>query len=134
MGGGEMNSIEIVTLVTAIVGAVCGICGAVLGIINTWSQVSRNRVRLKVIPKLAYMTGANNVIKGDRRNEEFQRHLANQGATSRWCIEVINLSAPSPLLFLTLGSEEPTGCGNGFFAPRHPSARVGPPVLSRERR
>jgi hypothetical protein len=87
-----VRPLEIVTLVTAIVGAVCGICGAVLGIINTWSQVSRNRVRLKVVPRVAYMTGGNNVITGDRPSD-FQDHLANQGARARWCVEVINLSA-----------------------------------------
>jgi hypothetical protein len=40
-----------VTLITAIVGAVCGIAGAILGIINTWQQLRRDKVRLKIIPK-----------------------------------------------------------------------------------
>jgi hypothetical protein len=87
-----MTSMQIITLVTAIVGAICGICGAVLGIINTWSQLSRNRVRLKVIPKLAYMVGGNDVMAGVR-SCEYQQDLSNKGTPSRLCIEVINLSA-----------------------------------------
>jgi len=39
------------TLITAIVGAVCGVAGAMLGVINTWHQMRRDKVRLKVVPK-----------------------------------------------------------------------------------
>ena len=39
-----------VTLATAIVGAVCGVTGAILGVINIWHQMRRNRVRLKITP------------------------------------------------------------------------------------
>ncbi len=87
-----MKPLEELTLVTAIIGAACGISGTILGIINTWSQLSRNRVRLKVIPKLAYMVGGNNIIAGVRR-DKIQRQLTSKGAPSRWCIEVVNLSA-----------------------------------------
>ena len=52
-----MNGTNI-TFVTAIVGAVCGILGAVLGIINTWHQVNRNKIRLKVTPTHVIPVGA----------------------------------------------------------------------------
>ncbi len=42
--------IQAITLGTAIVGAICGVTGAVLGVISTWHQVQRNKVRLKVTP------------------------------------------------------------------------------------
>ena len=48
-------------------------------------------MRLKVIPKLAYMVGGNNIIAGVKRHQ-IQRQLASKGAPSRWCIEVVNLS------------------------------------------
>jgi hypothetical protein len=87
-----MRTIEIITLVTAIIGAVCGICGAVLGILNTWSQLSRNRVRLKVVPKLAFMVSSNDVITASKPTRLYKEMLAS-GTPSRWCIEIINLSA-----------------------------------------
>jgi len=85
-----MSAIQIVTLVTAIVGAVCGMCGAILGIINTCTQLSRNRVRLKVIPKRGYMVGGNTVITGVYADELSQQY-SEQNVPSLWCIEVINL-------------------------------------------
>jgi hypothetical protein len=39
-----------ITLITAIIGAVCGVSGAVLGVINTWNLLTKNKVRLKVTP------------------------------------------------------------------------------------
>lgn len=47
-----MNESGNLTLITAIVGVVCGVLGAALGIINTWSLFSRNRVKLLVKPTL----------------------------------------------------------------------------------
>lgn len=44
-----MNT-ELVTIVTAIIGAVCGVFGMVLSLFNTSYQVNRNKVRLKVLP------------------------------------------------------------------------------------
>jgi len=85
-----MKPIEIVTLVTAIVGAVCGIFGAVLGIINTWSQVSRNRVRLRVVPKMAFMVDGG-IITGTKATNQLKQLICSQ-TPSRWCIEVVNLS------------------------------------------
>lgn len=63
-----------ITLITAIIGAVCGVSGAILGIINTCHQLSRNKLRLKVIPSHAIPVGA----------------YANSGIN--FGIEVINLS------------------------------------------
>lgn len=52
-----MTHTELITLVTAIVGAVTGLLGAVLGIMNTWNQLSKNRVRLKIVPSHALPVG-----------------------------------------------------------------------------
>jgi hypothetical protein len=87
-----MTSIQIVTLVTAIVGAVCGICGAVLGVINTWSQLSRNRVRLKVTPKVAYSVSETKVVACSKPTD-LQARIAEAGSPSRLCVEIVNLSA-----------------------------------------
>ena len=61
---------------TWIIGVTLGIAllGAVLGIINTCHQLSRDRVKLKVIPK---------IVRIVRSDESSGPHL---------CIEVINLS------------------------------------------
>lgn len=44
-------TMESITLVAAIVGVVGGITGSILGIINTWQLLRRNKVRLKVVPQ-----------------------------------------------------------------------------------
>jgi len=80
-----MTTLQLATLATAIL-------GAVLGIINTWHQLSKDKVRLRVVPKMAFMTGPAEVMIGDRPHsmaEEFRR----RGTPRRLCVEVINLSA-----------------------------------------
>ena len=42
------------TLITAIAGLVFGSVGAVLGILNTWRALVRDRIRLRVIPMSLY--------------------------------------------------------------------------------
>lgn len=49
---------ETITLITAIVGAVCGITGAVLGIMNTWNQMQRKSVKIKILPTHVIPVGA----------------------------------------------------------------------------
>lgn len=49
---------ENITLITAIVGGACGLLGAVLGIINTWNQMRKNKIRLKVTPIHAIPVGS----------------------------------------------------------------------------
>lgn len=70
-----MTALQLVTLVTAIIGAACGILGAVLGIINMWHQLSKDAVRLKILPAHALPVG--------------------HGGAGEWTlsIEVVNLSA-----------------------------------------
>ena len=81
-----------ITLVTAIIGVVCGIFGMILGIINTWHQISKNRVRLKVIPKIAFDIDANNTLTVDRHNKSVSDRVS-KGVPFRLCVEVTNLSA-----------------------------------------
>lgn len=70
-----MTTLQLVTLTTAIIGAACGTLGAVLGIINMWHQLSKDAVRLKILPAHALPVG--------------------HGGAGEWTvsIEVINLSA-----------------------------------------
>ena len=41
---------QTITLATAILGAAAGLTGAVLGVLNTWRNISRGKVKLKVRP------------------------------------------------------------------------------------
>jgi hypothetical protein len=41
-----------ITLITAIAGLVFGFVGAVLGVMNTWREINRDRVRVRVVPVL----------------------------------------------------------------------------------
>ena len=70
-----MSTLQLVTLITAIIGAGCGILGAVLGIINMWHQLSKDAVRLRILPAHALPVG--------------------RGGPGKWTlsIEVVNLSA-----------------------------------------
>lgn len=58
-----MNKYNII-LITAIIGAVCGLLGAVLGIINTWNYIRRNKIRLKIIPIHVILPGSTNIDFG----------------------------------------------------------------------
>ena len=49
---------ESITLTIAIIGAVCGVTGVVLGIVNTWRQLRRDKVRLKIVPSHVIPVGA----------------------------------------------------------------------------
>lgn len=86
-----MTTIETITLTTAIIGAVCGCLGAVLGIINTWHKISCNTVKLKVIPKLAFMLGGAGTVTVDKNIDKIPHPIAER--PSRLCIEIINLSS-----------------------------------------
>ena len=66
------------------------VLGAVLGVINTWHQLTRNRVRLKVTPKVAFMMGKEFVLATDRDDGLFQKMVGDR-RPARICIEVVNL-------------------------------------------
>ena len=87
-----MTTLQLFTLITAIIGAACGILGAVLGIINTWQQVSRTRVRLRVVPKLAWMIDPQNVLTAERPARDTEDPVRGR-PPDRVCIEIVNLSA-----------------------------------------
>jgi hypothetical protein len=65
--------------------------GAVLGIINICHQLNRDRLKLKVIPKIGFVMGGG-ILAGDRRNSMVDA-LVRTGNPARLCIEVINLSS-----------------------------------------
>ena len=72
-----MTASETAIFVTAIIGATTGITGAVLGIINTWHHLSRTRVRLRVIPKLALMAGGGAIV-ADQTTEAVADFLVSE--------------------------------------------------------
>lgn len=69
-----MSTSQNMTLAVAIVGAATGLLGAVLGIINTWKSIGRERVKLRIVPKVAEV------------------HAPGQDPTPRMCIEAVNMS------------------------------------------
>jgi hypothetical protein len=83
-----LTGIEIATLITAIVGFVA----LTLSIVNTWMQFSNNRVKLKVVPGIAYkddevdMWAISAIPFPDTMNAIKQKQ-------HRLCVEVINLSS-----------------------------------------
>lgn len=82
--------------------------GAGLGILNTWHNFNRQRVRLKVIPKCAWVVPAG--IYSD---------VSRHRPTSNLCIEVVNLS------------EFPVTITNvGYCLPERNRARVILPILT----
>jgi hypothetical protein len=127
----EMVNQQNITLVTAIIGAVCGVSGMILGIINTWQQISKNRVRLKVIPKIAFMLDANNALTVDRHNSSVSDRI-RKGIPFRLCIEVINLSA-FPLTISDVGFGKRDKLRHILFHPELTPGKTWPPRLdSRE--
>jgi hypothetical protein len=83
--------VENLTLITAIIGAVSGSIGSVLGVINICHSLSTNRVRLKVIPKIAFMIDRTNVITAQNMTDKTSE-LLRKGVPYRLCVEVTNLS------------------------------------------
>jgi hypothetical protein len=65
--------------------------GVVLGLVNLWYSREARRVRLRVIPKLAYD------VEGGRYTtsewNKYAQRLQDDSAAKRWTIEVINLSS-----------------------------------------
>jgi hypothetical protein len=103
-----MTTTELITLPLAVV-------GAVLGVINTWRSLDRDRIKLRIVPKVAYPVGMT-----DTR--------------PRLCIEVINLSSfpvtVAEVGFLLRGSDkklvliQPIFADGGSF-PRRLEGRSG---------
>ena len=126
-----MTTIEVITLTTAIIGAICGSVGVALGIINMWHQISRSRVRLKVIPKIAFMIDANNTITTSRNSARVSNLLAN-GIPFRLCIEVVNLS-DFPVTLSDVGFGMTDKLRHILFQPELTPGKTWPPRLeSRE--
>jgi hypothetical protein len=74
--------------------------GAVLGIMNTWHQLNRDRVRLRVVPKVVNLHSGGNI------------------SDSKLCIEVINLSTFAV-----------TVCSVGFTSAKHDLVVIDPLLL-----
>jgi hypothetical protein len=121
-----MTTLETVTLVTAITGAACGILGAVLGIINTWNQVSKNRLRLRVRPFLAVVRQrSNGQYVGIAR---YSGEPFPPGSMPCLGIQVVNLSSFS-VTINEVGFRDP-GC-KGEKNNINPSDRCGDPLPKR---
>jgi len=86
-----VNKLEVLTLATAIVGAVTGVLGAALGLVNTWDLLRKNKVRLRVVPKLTHMVNGSFAMNATRSNPLTKR-LIEAGHAFRLSVEVVNLS------------------------------------------
>jgi hypothetical protein len=86
-----MSTIDL-TFVTAIIGAVTGLVGTILGIIAVWDQLSKNRVRLRVVPRLSWPIDAQHRITFHRAPTSRERERLNGRPPDQVCIEVVNLS------------------------------------------
>lgn len=90
--------------ITIIVATATGLVGAVLGILNTWHQLSREKVCLRVVPKMAVQISPTDVLciyTVIRRSEMFTNY-ARQGLPTMLCIEITNLS-PFPVTISKAG-------------------------------
>lgn len=87
-----MTRTELITLITAIIGAVMGVVGSVLGIINTWDLLRKNKVRLRVVPKFTHMVGGTFLLNATRSNP-LTKELIAAGHPLRLSVEVVNLSS-----------------------------------------
>lgn len=126
-----MTDTELMTLVTAIIGAVCGILGSVLGVINTLDQLNRNRVRLRVTPKLAFMVGGGGVVTVSS-TESIQDLLSRIPVPIRLCVEVVNLST-FPITICEVGVGKPGKLRCVLLQPDTPPGKTWPTRLdSRE--
>jgi hypothetical protein len=80
----DLTYVDVVTFGIAIV-------GAFLGIINTCSLISRNRLRIRVTPTFQHEIEPGMIAGDDRITTGMTRRIAS-GAPGRWTIEVVNLS------------------------------------------
>ncbi len=78
-----MTSIELLILSIAML-------GVALGVLNLWQWLPSQRVRLRVIPKIAFDIDPGRYYS-DRWNKYVAR-LHENGDPKRWMIEVVNLS------------------------------------------
>lgn len=67
-------------------GVITGVTGTALGIISAVNMLSRNCVKLRVIPKVAWKSANGFVISTDRHPR------AKLGAPNRLAVKIINLS------------------------------------------
>lgn len=100
---------ETVTLITAIAGLVFGFLGAVLGVLNTWRAILRDRVRVKVTPV-------------------WYHHV--ESGTEGMGVEIINLSSfeitVSHVGFTMRGGEEHLALLNGTLTMERLPQRMKP--------
>ena len=95
-----------ITLVIAVVGPVTGILGLVFNFLNTWRAFDRDKVKLKVVPKLSMF------FMGDQRSDCL-------------CIEVINTAfVPVSLSRVVL----PVDSKNESHFTQHPDYKVELPI------
>ena len=113
----------------ALTGVVTGVTGTALGVISAINMLSRNCVKLRVIPKAAWKLANGLVISTHRRPR------AELGPPNRLAIEIINLSAfPVTISEVGLGCPEPvSGDRPVLFLPELSPGFAWPPVLESRR-
>lgn len=122
---------ENVVFVTAIIGAVSGVVGTILGIINICHALSTSRVRLKVLPKIAFMIDRGNAITVDRPTDRCISLLRDK-VPYKVCVQVTNLST-FPLTISDVGFGNIKETRGIIFAPELTPGKTWPARLeSRE--
>ena len=79
----------------------CAVLGAVLGVMNTWNGLNRQKVKLWVVPKVVYPVGYLGVLTATRCRGGTELQTAG-------CIEITNLSAFPVIIYdtgFTLGGD-----------------------------
>lgn len=74
-----------------LIAIITGVVGAMLGGTNFLLRFLEKRVRLRVVPQIAFDVGQNIVMTGDRPMGRFRDYLKG-GKTLRLCVEITNLS------------------------------------------
>jgi hypothetical protein len=120
-----------ITSVTAIVGLMTGVAGMVLGILSTIDRVQKNRVRLKVVPKVA-STHSNNIVVETRLDPSLGTWFARGREPDRLAIEIVNLSA-FPVTISQVGFGSPDVGDPTLFVPEVSPGYTWPPVVESRR-
>lgn len=108
-----MSAVEITIFAVALL-------GAVLGIVNFWYSQQSRRVRIRVIPKLAFDVAG--VRYTCREWNKYAQRLQDDSANKQWMIDVVNLSSFGVTID-EIGFSDRTEAGT--FAMVHPEISRG---------
>ena len=111
----------------AVLGAITGVVGTILGIINTWKQFDRDKVKLRVVPKVYSRNEIVGLITTAELRDGQHPFSKAMNRTDEVCIEVTNLST-FPVTVREIGfflsdSDERYALMHPFFVDQKPLPR-----------